>query len=214
MSQCHQAPKVVPSHPRHIYDFTFFLSASRSHLFEPPLELSKIKTSWIVPNKHWWWLALLFKKDQTAALTHTCSPRVTLTHILLCAITIETTSHSFSSSNVEANNVIRALCANVSCVSICVFAFVSGVCERRNGGKNKAKQGSRERKREMGNCVWDTVCFQGISHILLQPPPALSLSQLSQRKTGTQNRGRREEDDWGHSPRNFLRQIRPTGRQP
>lgn len=69
---------------------------------------------------------MLFKKDQTAALTYTCSPRVTLTHILLntTAITIEMTSHLFSSSNLKAyglkkkqsgktNNVIPALCTSV-----------------------------------------------------------------------------------------------------
>lgn len=98
---------------------------------------------------------MLFKKDQTAALTYTCSPRVTLTHILLCAITIEMTSHLFSSSNLEAYGLKKTISEDKQCnpgfMHKCVSIFVSREMGEKKG---KIKQNSNmEGERDGLLCV-------------------------------------------------------------
>lgn len=69
----------------------------------------------------------LEKKDYTAALAHTCSPRVTLTHMLLSVITIKTASAPLKKrKSAMTNNTTPTLCANVSRVG--VYVCVRRVC--------------------------------------------------------------------------------------
>lgn len=45
-----------------------------------------------------------------------------------------------------------------------------------------------EGERDWGYSMWDTVCFQGISHILFQSPQAQSLSRLYFSEEGVEDR--------------------------
>lgn len=88
---------------------------------------------------------------------------------------------------------------SVVCEHMQVFALVSGVCAHlwaeKCGERGVNKEKEHFGKREMGYCMWNTVCFKGISHIVRVISTSVSFIFISHRKMwkkGTQNRGRRE----------------------